>query len=94
MSRALVVKVTCGAEDPERCNQAFTVAASAVASGADVSLWLTGEAAWFGLGPGVPLLVNTRVSSDRRGPIRVVETRYAADRARLLYELGEAPAAG
>ncbi|GLW69046.1 GntR family transcriptional regulator [Kitasatospora phosalacinea] len=53
------------------------------------------EIAWFGLGPGVPLLVNTRVSSDRRGPIRVVETRYAADRARLLYELGEgAPAAG
>ncbi|MFD8482945.1 GntR family transcriptional regulator [Kitasatospora sp. NPDC059673] len=51
------------------------------------------EAAWFGLGPGVPLLVNTRVTRDRRGPIRVVETRYAADRARLLYELGDrAPA--
>jgi len=45
--RRLVVKVTCGAEAPERCNQAFTVAASAVASGADVGLWLTGEAAWF-----------------------------------------------
>ena len=25
MPRALVVKVTCGAEEPERCNQAFTV---------------------------------------------------------------------
>ena len=49
MSRSLAVKVTCGAEDPERCNQAFTVAASAVAAGADVSLWLTGEAAWFGV---------------------------------------------
>ena len=49
MSRALVVKVTCGADDPERCNQAFTVSAAAVASGADVSLWLTGEAAWFGV---------------------------------------------
>ena len=46
---SLVVKVTCGAEDAERCNQAFTVAAAAVASGADVSLWLTGEAAWFGV---------------------------------------------
>ena len=45
--RRLVVKVTCGAEDPERCNQAFTVAATAVAAGADVGLWLTGEAAWF-----------------------------------------------
>ena len=45
--RRLRVKVTCGPEDPERCNQAFTVAATAVAAGADVGLWLTGEAAWF-----------------------------------------------
>jgi len=44
-----VVKVTAGKEEPERCNQAFTVAAAAVASGVDVSLWLTGEAAWFAL---------------------------------------------
>ena len=49
MPRSLVVKVTCGSDDAERCNQAFTVAASAVASGAEVSLWLTGEAAWFGV---------------------------------------------
>lgn len=33
----------------ERCNQAFTVAAAAVASGIPVSLWLTGEAAWYGV---------------------------------------------
>lgn len=43
------MKVTAGAEDAERCNQAFTVAAAAVAAGAPVSLWLTGEAAWFGV---------------------------------------------
>ena len=49
MARRLVVKVTCGGEDAERCNQAFTVAAAAVAAGADVGLWLTGEAAWFAL---------------------------------------------
>lgn len=49
MVRPLVVKVTCGAEDPERCNQGFTVAATALASGAEVSLWLTGEAAWYGV---------------------------------------------
>jgi predicted peroxiredoxin len=49
MPRALVVKVTAGADDPERCNQGFTVAATAVAAGAEVSLWLTGEAAWFGV---------------------------------------------
>lgn len=47
--RSLVLKVTCGAEDAERCNQGFTVAAAAVAGGAEVSLWLTGEAAWFGV---------------------------------------------
>lgn len=49
MPRPLVVKVTAGADDAERCNQGFTVAATAVAAGARVSLWLTGEAAWFGL---------------------------------------------
>ena len=49
MPRRLVVKVTAGADDPERCAQAFTVASVAVASGADVSLWLTGEASWFAL---------------------------------------------
>ena len=49
MPRPLVVKVTCGAEAPERCNQGFTVAATALAAGAEVSLWLTGEAAWFGV---------------------------------------------
>ncbi len=43
------MKVTAGTEDAERCNQAFTVAAAAVAAGAEVSLWLTGEAAWFGV---------------------------------------------
>jgi predicted peroxiredoxin len=45
--RALVVKCTAGADEPERCAQAFTVAATALAAGADVSMWLTGEAAWF-----------------------------------------------
>jgi predicted peroxiredoxin len=49
LTRRLVVKATAGADAPERCAQAFTVAATAVASGADVSLWLTGEASWFAL---------------------------------------------
>ena len=47
MPRSLLVKVTAGPEDPERCNQAFTVAATAVASGIEVGLWLTGESVWF-----------------------------------------------
>ncbi|WP_405992434.1 DsrE family protein [Streptomyces sp. NBC_00986] len=49
MSKKLVIKVTAGTDAPERCSQAFTVAAVAVASGVDVSLWLTGESAWFAL---------------------------------------------
>jgi predicted peroxiredoxin len=49
VTRALVVKVTAGADAPERCSQAFTVAAVAVAAGVPVSLWLTGESAWYAL---------------------------------------------
>jgi predicted peroxiredoxin len=49
MANKLVIKVTAGADAPERCSQAFTVAALAVASGVEVSLWLTGESAWFAL---------------------------------------------
>lgn len=44
---SLVVKVTCGTEALERLNQGFTVAATALASGLDVSLWLTGDASWM-----------------------------------------------
>lgn len=49
MPRSLVVKCTSGADAPERCAQAFTVASVAAASGVPVSLWLTGEASWFAL---------------------------------------------
>jgi len=44
-----VVKTTAGTDAPERCAQAFSVAATAAASGVPVSLWLTGEAAWLAL---------------------------------------------
>ena len=49
MARLLVVKATAGADAPERCSQAFTVASTAVAAGVDVSFWLTGESTWFAL---------------------------------------------
>jgi predicted peroxiredoxin len=49
MASKLVVKVMVGANDPERCAQAFTVAVMALTSGVAVSLWLTGEAAWLAL---------------------------------------------
>ncbi len=46
-ARNLVIKVTAGKDDPERCGQALTVAATALASGVTVSLWLAAEAAWL-----------------------------------------------
>lgn len=49
MAKRLIVKATAGADAPERCSQAFTVAATAVTAGVDVSLWLTGESTWFAL---------------------------------------------
>jgi predicted peroxiredoxin len=48
-AHTLVVKVTVGKDEPERCGQALTVAATALASGVAVSLWLTGEASWLAL---------------------------------------------
>lgn len=49
MSRTanLVIKLTAGLEAPERVSQAFSVASAALASGINVSFWLTGEAAYF-----------------------------------------------
>ena len=48
-ARNLVLKVTVGKDQPERCGQALSVAATAAASGIAVSLWLTGEASWLAL---------------------------------------------
>jgi predicted peroxiredoxin len=54
---SLVIKVTCGTEALERLNQGFTVAATALASGVEVSLWLTvpGHAEAVDLPDAVPL---------------------------------------
>ena len=49
MARTLVIKATAGADAPERCSQAFTVAGTAAASGIDVSFWMTGESTWCAL---------------------------------------------
>jgi len=48
-ARTLVIKVTAGKDDPERSGHVQRLAAAALASGVAVSLWLTGEAAWFAL---------------------------------------------
>ena len=54
---SLVVKVTCGTEALERLNQGFTVAATALAAGIEVSLWLTGDATFMAV-PGRAELVD------------------------------------
>lgn len=46
---SLVVKCTWGVERAETLVQAFTVAATAAASGVKVSMWLTAEASLFAL---------------------------------------------
>src|SRR3954466_4899261 len=86
MARSLVVKATAGADAPERCSQAFTVATTALAAGVDVSFWLTGESTWFALpgraaefalphAPPLPdlldvLLDSGRVTACTQGPAR------------------------
>ncbi|MCW2679363.1 MAG: hypothetical protein JWM62_764 [Frankiales bacterium] len=69
MPHRLVVKATAGADAPERCAQAFTVSATAVASGVPTSLWLTGEASWFAT-PGYTVeLAHSAPLSDLRDAV-------------------------
>lgn len=49
MKRKLVIKLAHGSDAPEIMSAGLTIAATAVASGATVSLWLTAEAAWLGV---------------------------------------------
>lgn len=46
-AHTLVVKSTTGSTQPEKTNQAFTVATSAIAAGIDVSMWLTGDSVFL-----------------------------------------------
>jgi predicted peroxiredoxin len=47
MADSLVIEVTCFHDAPERCRQAFTVAAAACAADVAVEIWLSGEGAWL-----------------------------------------------
>lgn len=52
------------------------------------------EKTFFRIGPGVPVLVVARMaySAARESPVRLTVTVYAADRNRLSYDGGDAPA--
>ena len=80
MSRPLVVKVTCGSDDPERANQGLTVAATALSAGAEVSVWLTGEGAWLGAGRGGFALPHAAPAAD------LVATLVAAARVTVCTQ--------
>ncbi|MFE1170269.1 GntR family transcriptional regulator [Nocardiopsis sp. NPDC058789] len=49
------------------------------------------EADAFGLGPGLPLLVQERVTYEGHRPLRYTETLMPANRHQLLYAGGDAP---
>ncbi|WP_304453482.1 GntR family transcriptional regulator [Nocardiopsis sp. YSL2] len=49
------------------------------------------EADSFGLGPGIPLLVQERVAHEGERPLRFTETIMPANRHQLLYSGGDAP---
>jgi predicted peroxiredoxin len=93
-ARPLVVKLTCGAEAAERANQAWTVAAMAVAAGAPVTVWLTGEGVWFAVPGRQPDLdlphasaVADLVETVRAGGQIVVCTQCAARRGLVATDL-------
>jgi predicted peroxiredoxin len=94
--RALLIKITCGAEAPERANQAWTVAAMGIAAGAPVAVWLTGEAVWFavpGRQPDLELPYATPVAelieTVRLGGTITVCTQCAARRELVVDDLVE-----
>ena len=95
-ARALLIKITCGAEAAERANQAWTVAAMGVTAGASVSVWLTGEAVWFavpGRQPDLELPHATQVAelieAVRLGGSITVCTQCAARRELVVQDLVE-----
>ena len=97
-----MIKVTAGKDEPERCNQAFTVAATAVASGVPVSLWLTGRGGVVRAArPGGRLLAAARRAArrparvgarprhgDRLQPVRGPPGHHAAGRDRRGQDRG------
>ena len=81
--RTLVIKVTAGKDEPERSGQALNVAAAALASGVAVSLWLTGEAAWFALPGRADEVALAWVDARRATPSRCGASSGMARRFRV-----------
>ena len=90
VTRTLVVKATSGVDAPERCSQAFTVAATAVASGVAVSLWLTGEASWLAVPGHTVELAHSAPLTDLRDAVLLGGTLTLCTQCALRRGIGEA----
>ena len=89
MLRRLVVKATAGADAPERCAQAFTVAATAAASGVEVSLWLTGEASWLAVPGHTVELAHSAPVTDLRDAVLAAGTLTLCTQCAARRGLGQ-----
>lgn len=87
--RPLVVKVTAGADAPERCLQGLTVSSVAAAAGAPVSLWLTGDAVLLAVPGGELLLPESPPASELLGGVLALGTVTAC--TQCLARRGLAP---
>ena len=89
MQRTLVVKATSGADAPERCGQALTVSATALASGVPVSLWLTGEAAWLAVPGHTVDLAHSAPLTDLRDAVLAAGTLTLCTQCAVRRGIGE-----
>ncbi|WP_182524759.1 DsrE family protein [Nocardioides dongkuii] len=92
MVRPLLVKVTCGADDAERANQGLTVAATALAAGAEVDLWLAGDAVWTAVAgrPDPFLLEHAAAPRDLVAAVRAGGTVTVCSQCAARRGIGEA----
>lgn len=89
--KKLAIKIACSPTELERCTQALTVAASAVAAGAEVRLWLAGDAVQFAL-PGFAeslTLAGSMSLADLRDTLLDSGKVYACTQCLARRELGQ-----
>jgi predicted peroxiredoxin len=88
--RPLVVKLTAGADAPERCLQGLTVASVAAASGATVSVWLTGESVRLVVPGGELVLPESPPASELLAALLALATVTACTQCLARRSLTEA----
>ena len=88
--RSLVVKVTAGADAPERCLQGLTVSSVAAAAGASVSLWLTGDSVLLAVPGGELLLPESPPASELLSDVLALGTVTACTQCLARRDLAEA----